>query len=184
MSFRTHSSGSEVTVRSGFYRRLALHLLWLGVAHWPALSLAETAVASPTSNFGPYNVEFLEGGIGLSRPLAADAGPLAAGAPWSMSGWLRMAHRQSGEVILAAVGDTALGQWRGIALQDGTLSLVAGQSATVRATAALEESRWRCTRQRVHACLPELNSLPRRRHCLRVRTSAAHWRSGRFTPLL
>ena len=127
---------------NAFYRGLALWLLWAGVASWPALSLAATAALAPTANFGPYNVEFLEGGIGLSRPLSADAGPLAAGAPWSMSGWLRMAHRQSGQVILAAIGDTALGEWRGIALADGALSLIAGPAATVRAPAALQAGRW------------------------------------------
>jgi len=127
---------------SGFYRSLALFSLGIGVAYWPALSLAAPPALTPTANFGPYNVEFLEGGIGLSRPLSADAAPLAAGTPWSMSGWARIAHRQSGEVILAAVGDTVHGEWRGIALADGALSFIVGPSAAVHATTALEEGRW------------------------------------------
>jgi hypothetical protein len=142
MSFWDVPFRPEVTVGKAFYRGLALWLISAGIACWPALSLPATAALAPAANFGPYDVEFLEGGIGLSRPLSADAGPLAAGAPWSMSGWLRMAHRQSGQVILAAIGDTALGQWRGIALENGAVSLIAGPAATVRAPAALEEGRW------------------------------------------
>jgi beta-galactosidase/beta-glucuronidase len=127
---------------SGFYRGLALLWLCMGAAYWPTLSCADTAALAPTANLGPYNVEFLEGGIGLSRPLSPDAGLLGPGTPWSMSGWARISRRQSGEVVLAAIGDTTHGEWRGIALADGALSFIAGPSATVRAGTALEEGRW------------------------------------------
>jgi hypothetical protein len=40
----------------------------------------------PPENQGPYNDSFLEGGIGVSRPLIAGSG-LAGGAAWSLSGW-------------------------------------------------------------------------------------------------
>ena len=56
------------------------------------------------ANFGPYNVSFLEGGVGLARPLSEEAAAARAGAPWTISGWLRSARRQSGAVIVAAVG--------------------------------------------------------------------------------
>jgi hypothetical protein len=125
-----------------FYRGLALLSLGLGAGSCPAQSLAAPADLAPTANFGPYNVQFLEGGSGYSRPLSADAGPPAAGTPWSMSGWARVAHRQSGEVILAAIGDTVHREWRGIALTDGDLSFVVSPSATVRAPLVLEANRW------------------------------------------
>src|ERR1035438_9001822 len=117
-----------------FYRGLALCALWVGAASWPALSRAAPATLpalTPTANFGPYNVTFLEGGVGLTRPLSAEAAPLGIGASWSMTGWLRCAHRQSGEVIVAAIGDVAGGEWRGLELSDGALSFVAGPAATL-----------------------------------------------------
>ena len=130
-------------MKRGFNRALAVSTtLWLAVTIWPALSPAASPALAPTANFGPYNEEFLEGGIGVSRPLSADAGPIGAGTPWSMSGWARLAHRESGEVILAALGDTVHGEWRGIALADGALSFVVGPSATVGTATALEEDRW------------------------------------------
>jgi hypothetical protein len=127
---------------NGFLRGLALLSLGMGVACWPTLSLGTPTALVPTANFGPYNVEFLEGGIGLSRPLSADAGPLGAGIPWSISGWARMAHRQSGEVILAAIGDPVHGEWRGLALADGALSFIVSPSVAVRAATSLDEGRW------------------------------------------
>jgi len=59
------------------------------------------------SNFGPYNASFLAGGVGLSNPLASDAPLLAAGAPWSISGWLRADRSTDEPMIIAALGDTA-----------------------------------------------------------------------------
>jgi hypothetical protein len=95
-----------------------------------------------TANFGPYNVTFLEGGVGLARPLSKAAAPIASGAPWSITGWLRSTRRQSGEVIVAAIGDVAGGEWRGLMLVDGVLSFVVGPTALVRSTAVPEEDRW------------------------------------------
>ena len=127
---------------SSYIRSLAILSLWTGFTCWPAQSSSAPSGLAPTANFGPYNVNILEGGVGLSRPLAADAAPIGAGTPWSMSGWVRIAHRQSGEVILAAIGDTVRGDWRGIALADGALSFIVGPSSRVHAATALEEGRW------------------------------------------
>jgi hypothetical protein len=82
--------------------------------------------ASPADNTGPYNLTFLEGGIGLSRPLAADNPTLAANASWSITGWLRPTLAQSGDVIIAAVGDTTLASCRCLVLHDGKLQVRAG----------------------------------------------------------
>jgi len=116
----------------------ALLVVCATLAGWPALSLAPL---TPTANFGPFNVSFLEGGIGLVRPLSEDALPLAAGAPWSVSGWLRMTARSSADVIVAAIGDADGAEWRGLALSNDSLSLVLG-ATTVRSTALLEAARW------------------------------------------
>jgi Exo-beta-D-glucosaminidase Ig-fold domain/Concanavalin A-like lectin/glucanases superfamily/Glycosyl hydrolases family 2/Glycosyl hydrolases family 2, sugar binding domain/Glycosyl hydrolases family 2, TIM barrel domain len=129
-------------MESGFYRGLACFVLTVAVTYWPALSWAAPPASAPAANFGPYNVKFLEGGIGLSRPLSSDAALLGAGVPWSMSGWLRIAHHQSGAVILTAVGDPVRGEWRGIALEDGALAFIVGPSSTLRASASLEVGKW------------------------------------------
>ena len=80
-------------------QRAALVLMWLGVA-----TAAVAANPDVTNNLGPYNLAFLEGGVGLTRPLAADSPALAANGSWSISGWLRPTLAQSGDVIIAAVG--------------------------------------------------------------------------------
>src|SRR5258708_14174737 len=136
----------KVSMSRGVFVGLALCAMWVSVAAWPAVSGAALALTpielAPTANCGPYNVTFLEGGVGLARPLSEEAAPIASGAPWSITGWLRSARRQSGEVIVAAIGNVAGGEWRGLTLVDGALSFVVGPAATVRSAAALEADRW------------------------------------------
>ena len=117
-------------------------MLCAALLFWPALSPAAAAVLPPSANYGPYNVSFLEGGIGVERPLSGQSLALRAAAPWSMAGWLRISHRQSGQVIVAAVGDIAAGEWRGLALMDDSLLLVLGPGSTVRTDAVLDAGRW------------------------------------------
>ena len=75
---------------------------------WPSLAQGVDrpleAPADPSANLGPYDVTVLEGGIGMVRPLAARSSVAAAAAPWSMTGWIRWTLRQSGELVVAAVG--------------------------------------------------------------------------------
>lgn len=125
-----------------FRRSLALSALLAGAAAWRALSWSGSVVLEPNANFGPYNENFLEGGVGVARPLSDKAAPLAAGAPWSIAGWLRMTNRQPGEVVVAAVGNVSGGEWRGLELADGELSLVLGPAVTLRSGARLEAGRW------------------------------------------
>jgi hypothetical protein len=118
-------------------RILALAALGLIAAAWPALS---QPIPTTTENFGPYNATFLEGSVGLLRPLSDAASPLAPGTPWSIAGWLRSARPQPGEAIVTAIGDVAGPDWRGLALVDGSLSFVVGSTA-VRGE-VLEPGRW------------------------------------------
>jgi hypothetical protein len=100
----------------------------------------------PAMNFGPYNITVLEGGIGVARPLSGAAAPLAAGAPWSMTGWLRVARRQPGEVIVAAIGETGAhvndGSWRGVLLVDGRIAVRVGPAAAFSGGGELDPDRW------------------------------------------
>ncbi len=96
-----------------------------------------------TANFGPYNVRILEGGIGVTRPLADDSPLLAAGAPWSLSGWMKLGRRISGSVVIAAIGDVSGTAWRGLELRDSQLTLVLGATrAAPEGRASLDADRW------------------------------------------
>jgi hypothetical protein len=108
------------------------------------------AAGASAAALGPYNVRVLEGGVGLSRPLPADLPLLAAGAPWSISGWISLTRRIPGSVVIAAVGDVGGSAWRGLELRGGRLTLVPGSaatgatadSATTLAAAPLEANHW------------------------------------------
>src|SRR5271156_4586424 len=89
----------EASMGHGFYSAVTRWALAIGFVYGAALSPAAPAALAPTANFGPYNVNFLEGSVGLTRPLSADTAILAAGAPWSIAGWVRITRRQFGEVI-------------------------------------------------------------------------------------
>ncbi len=105
----------------------------------------DAAATRPQSeNLGPYNLNVLEGGLGVQRHLAADAGLLAAGAPWSMTTWILAARRQSGAVIVAAVGDTdpPSAEWRGVVLLDGELTLVVAPRLELRGGVGLPPGQW------------------------------------------
>jgi Exo-beta-D-glucosaminidase Ig-fold domain/Glycosyl hydrolases family 2, sugar binding domain/Concanavalin A-like lectin/glucanases superfamily/Glycosyl hydrolases family 2/Glycosyl hydrolases family 2, TIM barrel domain len=95
----------------------------------------------PNANFGPYNVNILEGGVGVVRPLSSTTSLLAAGEPWSFAGWVRSSRHQAGEVIVSAIGDVSSGHWSGVSLRDGTLSFVVG-STSLHTSGALENERW------------------------------------------
>jgi hypothetical protein len=123
------------------FQRFALITLCWATPICPALSAGATSTLAPDANLGPYNVSFLEGGIGLRRPLSIEAALLGPQAPWSLSGWLLLAHPQSGESIITAIGNVSGALWRGISLSNGTLSLVVGNMA-VHSTRVLEAGKW------------------------------------------
>lgn len=104
----------------------------------PSAAQQAASAVSGTANFGPYNADFLEGAIGIDRPLAA--GPsLAAGASYTLTTWVRPTRRQSGEVVLMMVGEGE--QVRSLLLDDGRLTLVDG-GRRVSAGGRLAAGRW------------------------------------------
>ena len=106
------------------------------------------AAGASADAIGPFNVRVLEGGVGLSRPLPGDLPLLAAGAPWTLSGWISLTRRIPGSVVIGAVGDIAGSAWRGLELRGGRLTLIPGPAATGGAAAtaldatSLEANRW------------------------------------------
>ncbi|MDB6084749.1 MAG: glycosyl hydrolase [Gammaproteobacteria bacterium] len=135
-------------------------LLW--TASWPQVSVAEaphtpltTITDRVSTNAGPYNISFLEGGIGISRPLSAQSNVIAAGMPWSMTGWIRCVRRQAGVLIVAGVGNSAGGNsavansdggatdgWRGLSIADGAIEFEVAPRVTLRGRTILQPGRW------------------------------------------
>lgn len=110
----------------------------------PPAHAAQSAATGVDENLGPYNVAVLEGGIGLRRPLAADTALIAAGTPWSITGWVNWTRRQPGKAIVAGVGevDTKRSAWRGVLLLDGELALLMNPAHTLRSGTILQPGRW------------------------------------------
>jgi beta-galactosidase/beta-glucuronidase len=103
------------------------------------------AFAAPpqgTDNFGPYNSAFLEGGVGESRPLTANSGLLAASAPWSMTGWLRLTAPLSGTVVIAGVGKSDADECRCLILQEGRLGLRLGDKPLLSSEQTRDLTQW------------------------------------------
>lgn len=141
---------------SAFDRQTARHSVPLAFL---LLMAGTVTAAEPAANWGPYNVTALEGGIGLERVLAS-SGIGAAGAPWSITGWLRAMRLQSGAVIVAAVGEppsavrgdgTSARQdrsvqsdpaWWGLLLIDGQFALELNPSQRLSSGIVVEPGRW------------------------------------------
>lgn len=89
---------------------------------------AEPAATSQAS-LGPYNLRFLQGGIGLKAKLPAD-GPLPAEEPWSLSFWLAPDFPgQSASLIEFRAAET--GQKRQVSLEAGELAFELGSKHLV-----------------------------------------------------
>ncbi|MEA3180818.1 MAG: hypothetical protein QOI59_4341 [Gammaproteobacteria bacterium] len=101
-----------------------------------ALNATAGLGAEQVTNTGPYNLTFLEGGVGMTRSLAPDNPALSASASWSITGWLRPTLAQSGDVVIAAVGET-----RRLAIHDGRLQLRAGD-LEITAARPLQIGNW------------------------------------------
>ncbi len=108
-------------------------IIGLGVTH-----------AAEVQSAGPFNVDVLEGSVGLEHALAADSPIAAPNAPWSITSWIRPSRRQSGTVPVAVVGDTVApaAQWRGIELLDGEIALQVTPAATLRSGTVVEADHW------------------------------------------
>src|SRR5690349_1085004 len=107
--------------------RVPITMLLLSAAVNGAMALEQGPYS--TTNFGPYDVRFLSGGIGIEQPLPQAISE--AGRPWSFSGWIQVGHAGPGRVIIAALGDVALAPTpcRCLVLDQGRLALeVAGKT--------------------------------------------------------
>src|SRR5450631_1407764 len=129
-------------MRTAFDCRHALGAVFVVAACWAAAAPSRAAGGDPSANLGPYNVRILEGGIGVTRPLAEDSPLLAAGTPWSMSGWMSFNRLSSAPVVIAAIGDVSSAAWRGLELRDGKLYLVLAPLRAAPDTLLLGTDHW------------------------------------------
>lgn len=105
------------------------------------LAVFATSLRAET-NFGPYNVTILEGGVGLERPLNADTPLLAAKARWSITGWINLARERTGTIVVAAIGESTGTACRCLVLQDGRLALALPGGERVVSSVALRPQTW------------------------------------------
>lgn len=100
-----------------------------------ACAFAARAEANVPENGGPYNVTFLEGGVGIERELKGAERLVAADAPFHMFAWVRPAARERGFVVLMTLGDK-----RSLALFNNQFAFYG--DATVVTGAPVEPGRW------------------------------------------
>ncbi len=99
------------------------------------------AFAEVPDNGGPWNARFLEGGIGIERPLP-EASPLTqAGARFTMAAWVRPDRVQQGEAALILQGTDACAPCRALVLVDGRPALRSG-AVLVAAAQPLPAGQW------------------------------------------
>ncbi|HZF15443.1 MAG TPA: LamG-like jellyroll fold domain-containing protein [Steroidobacteraceae bacterium] len=107
------------------------------------LTTGATLPPGPAANFGPYNATFLDGGIGITRPLAAAAPVLKADAPWSLRAWVRPTVPPMGTIVLGGIGDAGADACRCLILDSGKLAISLGDGKRLGSPATLEAGAWR-----------------------------------------
>ena len=93
--------------------------------------LAGSAQAQEIGNAGPYNARFLQGGVGIERPLEHAEALVAAGAPYTIATWVDAgaANDASGTLIRLGIPGSARAlslEMGRMVLRDGTTVLRGG----------------------------------------------------------
>lgn len=84
-------------------------------------TLAGAALAQEIGNAGPYNARFLQGGIGIERPLERADALVAANAPYTIATWVDAGARNDASGTLIRLGTPASG--RALSLESGRMVL-------------------------------------------------------------
>jgi beta-galactosidase/beta-glucuronidase len=124
-------------------RHAALAAVWLLTPIMACVVPASALPApGPEDSFGPYNSTFLAGGVGDSRALSPASRILAAGAPWSVTGWVRPTLVQPGVAIIVAMGDLQGPAGRALILQDGRFGLSVDGQIRLTGAQAVDAASW------------------------------------------
>lgn len=112
-----------------------MHKIAGGIALFVVLGGSAALEASTPDNGGPYNVNVLEGGVGITRPLQSPV--LAANAPFTITGWIKPASRDGLILAIGASPETC----RCLAIEDGRPVFRMGE-ASLASTKALPADSW------------------------------------------
>ena len=107
-----------------------------------AIATVALPAPDPRTNVGPYNVTFLEGGIGLTRPLAPDMPLLGARAQWSLAGWINPSRERVETLVIATIGDATAATCRCVLLRNGKLTLGLGGGTSIASNAGVPAKEW------------------------------------------
>jgi hypothetical protein len=92
---------------------------------------------------GPYHGSFIDGGVGLKKPVNAESSPLAGGRAWSIYAWVRSDAPVASRTLLAGFGEPAgeAGTQRYFAVREGKVSFWTGNSE-IRTETPLSPGSW------------------------------------------
>ncbi len=98
----------------------------LALAMAASLSVSAGAARAEASVIGPYNVSVWAGGAGVEKAVSPTAPAVQANAPFTLTAWISGVAPPTGSVVLLSVGRPDQPQVRELRLEDGYLSLRAG----------------------------------------------------------
>src|SRR5215204_4675151 len=99
--------------------------------------------ATTPAAHGPYNGHFIPDGVGLKKPLAAEAAPLKGDRPWTLYCWVKGDETAAGLTLLAGFGEPGgeAGTQRYLAARAGRLSFWS-RASEVASETALRPGAW------------------------------------------
>ncbi|MBS0377630.1 MAG: glycoside hydrolase family 2 [Proteobacteria bacterium] len=148
-------------------------VMLLAVVH----ASAEPELAMPQApahegEIGPYNAVFLQGGVGIVRPLPGDAAVLGAGAPWTLIGWVRPDLLPGARAVIAALGAADPAGCNCLLMEGNRIALRVGPRSALYAARPVEPGSWHAVAATYDGTTAQLY-LDGRRTSLTVGTTAA-----------
>jgi len=116
--------------------------LFVTTACLRAQTLKTSGLTILPQSYGPYSGHFLQGGIGLTKPLPAADPVLKANAPWTLSAWVEFSPAPTGSMLIAGVGDPHAEDSRFFAIENGSPELRVGRGHYLRSTRLFKPSGW------------------------------------------
>jgi hypothetical protein len=91
---------------------------------------------------GPYNLTILQGGVGLRRTLPQATALAQAGAPWTISSWVRLEAAPGVPMTIAVLGDPLAASARSLLVDAEGLSVRLDATHALRALTPLTVGAW------------------------------------------
>jgi hypothetical protein len=142
----------QVSMRSMqrfFYRPKlsAFALVMFAAVLWGAHYVCAQTMKTPgltvlPQSYGPYSGHFLQGGIGLSKPLPSADPVFKANTPWTSSAWVEFSPLPKAPMLIAGAGDPRDEDSLFFAIQNALPELRFGSGHSLRAIHPLDASGW------------------------------------------